>query len=104
MRLSIYSIWYCKTDNVEKSLRDEEEGCAALTFWEWTPETIEDGASAWSDLPYFIKAGFFEMAIKSAVGRMSNVKRNEFSGSSMLPTDSQVRYQEYFRKPGFLSS
>ncbi|KAI6624386.1 hypothetical protein MCOR14_009294 [Pyricularia oryzae] len=78
MRLNIYNIRYCKTDNVEKSLRDEEEGCAALTFWEWTPETIEDGASAWFDLPYFIKAGCFERAIKVGRGAGSNVERNEF--------------------------
>lgn len=68
LRIHIYNIrnWAERDDGAE--LKKQEQGCGALTFWEWTDETEDKGASVWFDLPYFIKSGCVERAIKSAGG------------------------------------
>ncbi|KAI0376687.1 hypothetical protein F5Y04DRAFT_265840, partial [Hypomontagnella monticulosa] len=68
MRLHIYDIRNWADKDGGKELHKQEKGCGALTFWDWTDATSENGASAWFDLPYFMKAGCVERAIKTAGG------------------------------------
>lgn len=67
-RIHVFNIrnWAEKDDGAE--LKKQEQGCGALTFWDWTDETEDEGASVWFDLPLFIKSGCVERAIKSAGG------------------------------------
>lgn len=68
MRVHVYDIrnWAEEDDGAE--LKKQEQGCGALTFWDWTDETDDEGASVWFDLPYWIKGGCVERAIKTAGG------------------------------------
>lgn len=64
---SVYNIegW---GDEDGSSLHHEENGCGALTGWEWHKATEHDDAYAHFNLPFFIKAGCVERAIHSAGG------------------------------------
>lgn len=64
----VYNIknWDTGDKDVNDRLRDEEGGCGALTGWEFGEHP--EGAEAWFNLPFFIKEGCVERAIKSAGG------------------------------------
>lgn len=68
MRLHVYNIRNWAEKDGGKVLHKQENGCGALTFWEWTDATSNEDASVWFDLPYFIKSGCVERAIKTAGG------------------------------------
>lgn len=67
-RIVVWEIegWAEKDDG--DKLRDEEEGCGALTDWKWRDAADGDRAAARFRLPTIIKAGCVERAIASAGG------------------------------------
>ncbi len=50
------------------SLKDQEEGCGALTGWEWSDADSDTPAYAKFNLPLWMKSGCVERAIASAGG------------------------------------
>lgn len=66
-QFEIYNIQGWVTDG-GKSLKEEESGCGALTFWTWEDATGTKGAQVHFYLPFFIKSGCVERAIVSAGG------------------------------------
>ncbi|PTB79573.1 glycoside hydrolase family 18 protein [Trichoderma longibrachiatum ATCC 18648] len=63
----IYYISGWDTDDLEGHLHDEENGCGALTGWDWDYANAKDPSVAFN-LPLFIKDGCVERAIVSAGG------------------------------------
>jgi chitinase len=63
----IYYISGWDTDDLEGHLHDEENGCGALTGWDWDYAHAKDPSVAFN-LPLFIKDGCVERAIVSAGG------------------------------------
>ena len=65
----VYNIknWNTGDEDVEDRLHDEENGCGALTGWEFNNEN-SSGGEAWFNLPFFMKDGCVERAVKSAGG------------------------------------
>ena len=63
----IYNIEHWVTDG-GASLHHQEDGCGALTFWNWEDATDTSYALVHFNLPTIIKAGCVERAIVSAGG------------------------------------
>jgi hypothetical protein len=63
----VYNIEGWATDG-GSSLHTQEDGCGALTGWDWNAATNTEYAHVWFNLPFFIKAGCVERAIVSAGG------------------------------------
>ncbi|KAI0122362.1 class 5 chitinase 1 [Daldinia grandis] len=63
----IYNIAYWATDGGSK-LHHEENGCGALTGWDWHSASPKGYPLVYFYLPFFIKAGCVERAIVSAGG------------------------------------
>lgn len=64
----MYNIRDWDSDDVEGDLHDEENGCGALTGWDWSDENDDHWARVWFNLPFFMKEGCVERAIVSAGG------------------------------------
>lgn len=58
------------------SLKDEEEGCGALTAWEWNNANSDTPAYATFNLPLVFKSGCVERAIVSAGGPKIPCQKN----------------------------
>lgn len=58
------------------SLKDEEEGCGALTAWEWNDADSDTPAYATFNLPLVFKSGCIERAIVSAGGPKISCQKN----------------------------
>lgn len=68
------------------SLHDEENGCGAITEWDWYEEDEESYARVYFTLPIFLTAGCVERAIVSAGGpEISCV------GGGFLPDDLETK-------------
>lgn len=63
----IYNIWNWAADGGD-SLHEEEDGCGALTGWEWTDATDDYLPKVYFYLPFIMKEGCVERAIASAGG------------------------------------
>jgi hypothetical protein len=63
----VYNIDNWSTDGGSK-LKKEEKGCGALTGWTWNERSSTSFASAYFNLPFFMKSGCVERAIVSADG------------------------------------
>lgn len=63
----VYNIDGWATDGGD-ALHTQEDGCGALTGWDWTAATDNSYAKAYFYLPFFIKDGCVERAIVSAGG------------------------------------
>ncbi|KAF1971118.1 class V chitinase Chi100 [Bimuria novae-zelandiae CBS 107.79] len=60
----VYGIQLIKEDDLHR----EENGCGALTGWDWHNADSSNAAYVYFNLPFFIKAGCVERAIVSAGG------------------------------------
>ncbi|KAI0430580.1 hypothetical protein F5Y09DRAFT_307300 [Xylaria sp. FL1042] len=70
----VYNIVDWATDGGSK-LKKKEEGCGALTGWQWDGPTSKHYPRAHFNLPFFIKSGCVEQAIVSAGGPKLSCKK-----------------------------
>ncbi|KAI2619289.1 hypothetical protein GGR54DRAFT_138239 [Hypoxylon sp. NC1633] len=66
-RFEIYNIAFWATDSGRK-LHDGENGCGAITGWDWHSATPSSYPLVYFNIDFFIKAGCIERAIGSAGG------------------------------------
>jgi len=88
----IYNIRYWATDGGNR-LKSEEKGCGLLTGWDWHSATSEYFPHVYFNLPYFIKAGCVERAIKSAGGPAIQCQRQDGDGPARK-RDDQIEGRE----------
>lgn len=69
-------------------LEDQEDGCGALTGWEWHDDCYSDTQMAWFNLPFLIADGCVERAIASAGGPDGLTCHGE--GSTLLGVNGQT--------------
>ena len=70
------------------SLNQQEDGCGALTGWQWDTGCTAGTQHAWFNLPFLIAAGCVERAIKSAGGPGGLSCIGE--GSTLLGVDGET--------------
>lgn len=75
----VYNIVGWATDGGD-SLHTQEDGCGALTSWEWYDATDTSYAKAYFFLPIFLKDGCVERAIVSAGGPKIQCQGGGFAG------------------------
>ena len=63
----IFNIEDWATDDGDE-LHTQEDGCGAVTGWDWTDATSTKDAYVYFNIDFFIKAGCIERAIVSAGG------------------------------------
>lgn len=81
----VYNIDNWSTDGGSK-LKKEEKGCGALTGWTWNERSSTSFASAYFNLPFFMKSGCVERAIVSAGGpKLSCEFKGYDIGVAVLP-------------------
>lgn len=99
----IYNIDGWVTDGGEK-LKDEEDGCATLTGWDWHEADSDSYAYVFFNLDFFIKAGCVERAIVSAGGPKISCKGGGIwwgDGAEQKPKG--LTLQEQRKRPGMIT-
>lgn len=98
----IYNIDGWVTDGGKK-LREEEDGCATLTGWDWHPADDDSYAYVFFNLDFFIKAGCVERAIVSAGGPKISCKGGGIwwgEGAEVSKPRDRLMMEGQRKKPG----
>ncbi|KAI0875547.1 class V chitinase Chi100 [Hypoxylon argillaceum] len=101
--IEIYNINHWSTDG-GAGLKKQEDGCGAVTGWDYVDETDTEYAHVWFYIDFFIKAGCIERAIVSAGGPKLSCakgglarKRDEIEGGSEHERRAQVPAQPVYQ-------